>query len=267
VRHSDRLLKVGDPELLLLLAVHPVTGIASETVADMLWDEARADPPGDLRKKRSKLRLKLRRLVPDLPADPLPGDAYKGEKVVLLDTSVVSSDVHEFIELLDLAKGLQPADAIAAYEAALGLYRGDLLDASDMRKYRWMYDADPQIALGRRGELRAMHKEARLKLAGLLAEGPESGLARAEELYSALCGEDLDNEHLWTALFRIHERTGSSLGLESAVRRFRDAQVELGTTNVTDIDRVPLPPNLERLVQQIRRRIGGTTAEHTAGGD
>jgi hypothetical protein len=27
--------------------------------------------------------------------------------------------------------------------------------------------------------------------------------------------------------------------MESAVRRFRDAQVELGTTNVTDIDRVP----------------------------
>ena len=267
VRHGDRLLKIGDPELLLLLAVHPVTGIASETVADMLWDELRADPPGDLRKKRSKLRLKLRRLVPDLPADPLPGDAYKGEKVVLLDTSVVSSDVHEFTELLDLAHGLKPPDAIEAYEAALALYRGDLLDASDMRKYRWMYDADPQIALGRRGELRAMHKEARLKLAGLLADGPESGLARAEELYSALCGEDLDNEHLWTALFRIHERTGSSLGLESAVRRFRDAQVELGTTNVTDIDRVPLPPNLERLVQQIRRRIGGTTAEHTAGGD
>ena len=200
--------------------------------------------------------LKLRRLVPDLPADPLPGDACNGEKVVLLDTSVVSSDVHEFIEVLDLAHGLKPPDAIEAWPWAL--YRGDLLDASDMRKYRWMYDADPQIALGWRGELCAMHKEARLKLAGLLVEGPESGLARAEELYSALCGEDLDNEHLWTALFRIHERTGSSLGLESAVRRFRDAQVELGTTNVTDIDRVPLPPNLERLVQQIRRRIGGT---------
>ena len=112
-----------------------------------------------------------------------------------------------------------------------------------------------------------MHKEARLKLAGLLAEGPESGLARAEELYSALCGEDFDNEHLWTALFRIHERTGSSLGLESAVRRFRDAQVELGTTTVTDIDRIPLPASLERLVQQIRQRIGSSTSEPTAGGD
>jgi hypothetical protein len=49
---------------------------------------------------------------------------------------------------------------------------------------------------------------------------------------------------------------GSSLSLEGAARRLRNAQVELGTTDVTDIDRVPLPPNLERLVQQIRRRIG-----------
>ena len=72
--------------------------------------------------------------------------------------------------------------------------------------------------------------------------------------------------NLWVALFRIYERTGRSLSLEGAVRRLRNAQVELGTTDVTDIDRVPLPPNLERLVQQIRRRIGGTV-EPTARSD
>jgi hypothetical protein len=55
--------------------------------------------------------------------------------------------------------------------------------------------------------------------------------------------------------------------LESAARRFRGALVELGTTEVTDIDRVPLPPNLDRLVQQIRRRIGSDAVEPAAGGD
>jgi hypothetical protein len=35
-----------------------------------------------------------------------------------------------------------------------------------------------------------------MKLAALLAQGPESGLARAEQLYSGLCGEDFDNENL-----------------------------------------------------------------------
>jgi hypothetical protein len=123
-----------------------------------------------------------------------------------------------------------------------------------------MYDADPEIALGRRAELRALHKEARVKLAALLAHGPEFGLARAEELYSGLCGEDFDNENLWAALFRIYEGMGSSLSLEGAVRRLRNAQVELGTTDITDIDRVPLPPNLERLVNDIRSGIAPSSA-------
>jgi hypothetical protein len=136
-----------------------------------------------------------------------------------------------------------------------------------MFNYRWMYDEDPQVGLMLRSNFRSRHKDARLKLAGLLADGPESGLARAEELFTGLCGEDPENERLWTALFHIHERTGSSLGLESAVRRFRGAMVELGTTDVTDIDRVPLPLNLDRLVQQIRRRIGSNAVEPATGGD
>jgi len=61
---------------------------------------------------------------------------------------------------------------------------------------------------------------------------------------------------LWTALFRVHERAGSSLGLESAVRRPRAALVELAPDDA-DIETVPLPPNLEHLVKEIRKRIGG----------
>jgi hypothetical protein len=65
----------------------------------------------------------------------------------------------------------------------------------------------------------------------------------------------VEDEKLWTALFRIHERTGSPLGLESAVRRLRGALIELGATEVADIDSVPLPPNLERIVKDIHSRI------------
>ena len=89
-------------------------------------------------------------------------------------------------------------------------------------------DADPQIALGRRAELRAQHKEVRVKLAGRFADGPEPGLARAEELYWTV-RRGPDNENLWSAQFRLNERTGILFGLESAVRRLRNAQVELGT--------------------------------------
>ena len=75
-------------------------------------------------------------------------------------------------------------------------------------------------------------------------------------MYSGLCGEDPQDERLWTALFRIHERTGSVLGLEWAVRRLRAVLVELGLDNGADVDRVPLPPSLDRLVRDIRTRIG-----------
>jgi hypothetical protein len=136
-----------------------------------------------------------------------------------------------------------------------------------MANYRWMYDADPQVALGLRSDFRLRYREARQRLAELLAMGPESGLRRAEELYSSLCAEQPDDERLWTALFRIHERTGSSLGLESAVRRFRGAMVELGLTEVTDIDSVPLPPKLEQLVQRIRHRISSGAVDPAPGGE
>jgi hypothetical protein len=67
-----------------------------------------------------------------------------------------------------------------------------------------------------RRDFRRLHRDARLRLADLLVNGPEEGLARAEELYSALFAEDPEEERLWIALFRIHARTGSSHGLESA---------------------------------------------------
>jgi hypothetical protein len=60
---------------------------------------------------------------------------------------------------------------------------------------------------------------------------------------------------LWIALFRIHARTGSSHGWRV---RCDSAMIELGLTQVGEIDRVPLPPNLERVVQEVRRQLGGT---------
>jgi hypothetical protein len=130
-----------------------------------------------------------------------------------------------------------------------------------------MFDAGPQVGLFLRSDYRRRHKDARLRLADLLANGPEAGLNRAEELYSGLCAEEPESEQLWTALFRIHERTGSALGLESAVRRLRAALVELGASQAADVDSVPLPRNLDQLVQQIRQRIESGGVQPPAGGD
>jgi hypothetical protein len=263
VWYGDRLLELGNPELLLVFSVHPIKGITNEALAEMLtWKKFPSDINAGLRTRRYDLRQELYRLVPELEGqgDPLPGDEYQGEKVIALDPSLVASDVHEFTLLLEIARKLEPAAAIEAYEAAIGLYGGDLLDSPAVPKYRWLYDEHPQVALTFRADYQAKHKEARLRLAELLVNGPEDGLGRAEELYSGLCAENLDDQRFWIGLFRIHERTGSSVGLEGVVRHYRKAQLELGTTDVTDIDRVPLPLSLERIVNDIRSRIGGGAA-------
>jgi hypothetical protein len=67
--------------------------------------------------------------------------------------------------------------AIEALGATLALYRSDLLDSPDMPNYRWMYDEDPQVALTFRSDYRRRHKDTRIRLAKLLASGPQLGLA------------------------------------------------------------------------------------------
>jgi DNA-binding SARP family transcriptional activator len=177
--------------------------------------------------------------------------------VVVINPEVISSDVHEFLELLQCARKLETPAAIQAYEEALGLYRVDLLDSLDVPNFRWMYDG-AQIALALRSDYRRQHRDARVRLAELLAAGPEAGLARAEELYSRLCAEDPDDERLWMALFQVHERAGSALGLESAVRKLRFALAELAPGE-PDPETIPLPAKLDSLVNQIRDRISGRT--------
>jgi hypothetical protein len=269
VWYRDRLLELGNPEMLLLFGVHPIKGITNEALADMLtWKKFPTDINAALRTRRFDLRQELYRLVPELEGqgDPLPGDEYQGEKVIALDPSLIASDVHEFTLLLELARKLEPEAAIEAYEAAIGLYGGDLLDSSSVPKYRWLYDEHPQVALTFRADYQARHKEARLRLAELLASGPEAGLARAEDLYSGLCAENLDDERFWIGRLHVHERTGNSVGLDGVLRQYRKAQLELGTTDATDIDRVPLPLNLQRIVNDIRLRIGSPRGP-AAGGD
>jgi hypothetical protein len=269
VWYGDRLLQMGNPELLLLFGVHPIRGINNEALAEMLWKKVPADINGALRTRRYDLRQELYRLVPELQGDPLPGTEYQGEKLLAVDPSIVASDVHEFTLLLTLAQTLEPAAAIQTYEAALRLYGGELLDGTTVLKYRWLYVVEPQVALTFRADFRARHREVRLRLAELLANGPEDGLARAEELYAGLCAEDLENEHLWIARLRINDLTGSAVGLERVVRSYRSAQVELGATDVEDIDRVPLPANLERMVKSIQQHIGvdGARSQSQAASD
>ena len=165
-----------------------------------------------------------------------------------LNASVIESDVHGFLKLVQDAKSLPPESACAAYEAALDLYDGDLLERPDVPPFRWL-DEGPRLV-----DLRVKHAaiahQARSRLADLLAAGPEDGLARAEELYIGLAQDDPLDRRLWEALARLHERRNDLLGLEASMRRLRSALVELGEGD--DPERVIVPPALERVFTEVR---------------
>ena len=74
------------------------------------------------------------------PGDPFPGQMSRSERVVTMNPDVVSSHIHEFLELLSCARALHGADAIQGCEESLSLYVGDLLDRADVANHRWMYE-------------------------------------------------------------------------------------------------------------------------------
>ena len=236
-------------ELVLLLGVHATAGVQAETLADMIWDEETPSDPGTvLRKRRRRLRLELKRLLPDLDKDPLPTDP-KG-RVYRLDPSVIASDVHQFVELAAWAKSLERADAIAAYEEALSLYQGDLLESVAVPTYPWLYDG-ASLATTLRPDYHRLHEEVRHRLADLYASGADDAdLGRSVELYTELTGERPDEDQLWVALLRVQGRRGDVLGLQASLRRLRTALVELGQGD--DPDTVPLPPKVQRVLDELQ---------------
>jgi hypothetical protein len=178
---------------------------------------------------------------------------------VVLAPAVVASDVHRFVELLRLAPTASREEAIAAYEAALGLYAGDLLDAADVPPWWWLYDG-PEVAHARREKYRQQQQGARRQLADLYATGGcDAELRRAQELYIGLAGELAEDEQLWEALFRTHGRRGDRLGLDASVRRLRSALAELGEDG-DGPDAIAIPAGLARLIDQLRAQLAAGTS-------
>jgi hypothetical protein len=181
----------GDPdeaamELLVFLGVQDPSGARGEVLGDSFWeeddDEARADR---LKKRRYRLRLALKRLVPTLEGDPL-ARMDKQHPVYRLNPTVIESDVHRFLKLVEEAKALAPDEAIAAYEEALELYRGDLLDRPDVPPYRWL-DEGPRL-LDLRVKYARMQQQARRRLRTCWQMGPTSSWLEPKSCTSALPG-------------------------------------------------------------------------------
>jgi two-component SAPR family response regulator len=241
-------------ELLVFLGVEDPAGVRAETLSDSLWeedDEDDQDRSYRLRKRRYRMRRALKRLIPGWRADPI-ARLDKQTPIYRLNPDVIESDVHCFLKLVDQGRALPREAAIAAYERALDLYRGDLLDRMDVPAYRWLDDG-PRV-LDLRVKYASLHQQARRRLADLLAAGStDQELARAEELYVGLVVTDALDHRLWESLARLHGARNDLLGLEATFRRLRNALVELGEGD--DPDRVPVPPTLKRVFDEVRASL------------
>ena len=241
-------------ELLVFLGVEDPAGVRADLLSDSLWEEDDEDD-GDrsyrLRKRRYRLRRALKRLIPGWQGDPI-ARMDKQTPIYRLDTNVIQSDVHRFLGLLDDGRSLPREGAIRAYEQAVQLYRGDLLDRPDVPSYRWLDDG-PRV-LDLRVKYATMHQLARRRLADLLAAGQsDKELARAEELYVSLVATDALDHRLWESLARLHGRRNDLLGLEATYRRLRSALVDMGEGD--DPDRVRIPPTLKRVFDEVRASL------------
>jgi two-component SAPR family response regulator len=221
-------------ELLLFLAVSDPAGVDRDAVGAALWREVElADVAGSLRHLRRRLRSVLVRAVPGLPETaPFRPDAGR---MYRLDTSVISSDAHRFLELEQQAKA-DEKERLRFLEQALALYEGDLFDSPAAPQFGWVVDPGDDGT-----SLRQVYRQRYLRICRTVANlhsggGPGRSGDRALHLYRRMVQDDPQSEDIWRALLTLHARRGDTAGLEREWKRLLDslapAQPEMGTTSL-----------------------------------
>lgn len=200
-------------EALVFLACQPKAVVTRDKLQGALWPENGG--PDALRTALSRLRLALSVEGPRLNSEIVHSDRHG---VYSLDTSAVSSDVHRFVALCEVAKRLPPAEAKEAYQEAHTLYQGDLLEE---RPYAWVDERDDAGGLTLREQYREMHRRAINALADLyLADGEA---AAAAPLYKELLLAEPTLENVARQLFRCLALVGDRSGLVREERHLREA--------------------------------------------
>jgi TolB-like protein/Tfp pilus assembly protein PilF len=217
--------------LLAYLALAPGTPQPREKLTALLWsDRGEAQARSSLRQALSELRKAL------AGADPPPLET-KGEAVALAAGAVVV-DVEILGRLIDGGEG-------PSLEAAVDLYRGDLLDGLAV--------PDPAFEDWLRGERQRLRERAREAMTGLmelqLAAGEADG---AFATARRLLGLDPLQESAHRAIMRLHADKGErALALKQYQACRELLRDELG---------VEPDGETERLLEEIRREAGADKA-------
>jgi DNA-binding SARP family transcriptional activator len=178
--------------LFAYLALHGDPGVSRGHLAGLFWPDS---PEGQARANLRKLLWELRRRM------PAAAEFFTLDDPVLRWRPQATRRV-DALEFARLARAEEPA----AVEAAVGLYRGDLLPGL----------SDDWI-LAARESLRAECGRALRRLIQL--HESRRAYARAAEYAATLVRLDPGDEAAWQALLRLQALQGNVAGLERAYRR------------------------------------------------
>ncbi len=242
-------------EVLAFLAAQPTGAVAKEKIIAAVWPDVDAKRAGArLRTALTRLRALLAGQVPNLS-----GDVVRAERdgTRRLDTSLVTSDVHQFVLLLRTAAKLPPHEATVALIEARKLYSDDLLSGRSAGCYEWVEERDGS-GVTLREHYREEFYRATQRLARLYYQ--EEQAASAVPLYKELLKAEPTLEDVIRELYRCYQYVGD---LTSLIREDRHLRQALRDAYADPDDPVDDPqdyqpePETVALFSEIRRELEG----------
>ncbi len=205
-------------EVLAFLAAQPDGAVSREKLLAAVWPDVDAERAGNrMRVAMVRLRALLARQVPGLPPEAVRADR---DGTCRLDTTLISSDVHQFVALCRAAPKLPPDDAKLALQQALALYGGDLLPGRGTRLYEWVDERD-ESGISLRESYREEYYRATQRLAKLFCGEGRADLA--VPLYKVLLKAEPTLEDIVREVYRCYQQLGDLSLLIREDRHLRQA--------------------------------------------
>lgn len=245
-------------EVLAFLACQPGGTVSKEKLLTAVWPDVGGERVTNrLHAALVRLRALLARQVPGIPSEVVRLDR---DGTCRLDTSLVTSDVHEFISALRAVPTLAAEEALAALERVRLLYRGDLLAGRGAREYEWVVDRD-ESGVTLREHYREEYKRATKRLARLYREAGRADLA--VPLLRSLLQSEPTLEDVVRDLCQCYRDLGDLSSLIREDRHLRQALRDAyGSLDSEDAEGIPPEPETLCLFNEIRiqleRAVAGT---------
>jgi len=242
-------------EVLAFLAAQPTGAVAKDKILAAVWPDVDAERAGArLRTALTRLRALLAGQVPNLSGDVVRAERNGTRR---LDTSLVTSDVHQFVSLLRTAAKLPPDEAKVALIEARKVYSGDLLSGRSAGCYEWVEERDGS-GVTLREHYREEFYRATQRLARLYYQ--EGQAALAVPLYKELLKAEPTLEDVVRELYRCYQYVGDLTSLIREDRHLRQALREAYADPddpVSDPQDYQPEPETVALVSEIRRELEG----------